>query len=145
LNLEPFNSSRPDPDQLLARIQWGEQKKTRGKLIVFLGYAAGVGKTYAMLETAHQRKAEGLDVVVGYVETHHRPETEALLTNLEIIPRRTIEYRGVSLSEMDVDTVLARHPQIALVDELAHTDIPGSRYAKRYQDVEELLEAGISV
>jgi len=98
-----------------------------------------------MLETAHQRKAEGLDVVVGYVETHHRPETEALLTNLEIIPRRTIEYRGVSLSEMDVDTVLARHPQIALVDELAHTDIPGSRYAKRYQDVEELLEAGISV
>jgi two-component system sensor histidine kinase KdpD len=142
---ELSESSRPNPDQLLARIQAEEQEQKRGKLTIFLGYAAGVGKTYAMLEVAHQRQAEGVDLVVGYVETHRRPETEALLANLEIIPRRRIEYRGMPLPELDVDAVLERAPRVALVDELAHTNAPGSRHTKRYQDVEDLLEAGIDV
>ena len=137
-------NSRPNPDELLARIKAEEEQKKRGKLKIFLGYAAGVGKTYTMLEAARQRKKE-LDVVVAYVETHGRAETEALLEGLEIIPRKQVEYRGVMLSEMDLDAVLARHPQLALVDELAHTNAPGSRHPKRYQDVEELLEAGIDV
>src|SRR5512136_2118750 len=136
---------RPNPDELLARIQVEEQQRARGKLKIFLGYAAGVGKTYAMLEAAHQRKAEGVDLVVAYVETHGRVETETMLQDLEIIPRKHIAYRGVTLPEMDVDAVLARHPQLALVDELAHTNAPGSRHPKRYQDVQELLEAGIDV
>jgi two-component system sensor histidine kinase KdpD len=143
--MEARSASRPDPDELLARIQSQEQQRNRAKLTLFLGYAAGVGKTYAMLEAAHQRKAEGVEVVVGVVETHHRAETEALLADLEEVPRRPIEYRGISLSEMDVDAILSRQPQLALVDELAHTNVPGSRHAKRYQDVEELLEAGIDV
>jgi two-component system sensor histidine kinase KdpD len=136
---------RPNPDELLARIQAEEQQQMRGKLKIFLGYAAGVGKTYAMLEAAHQRKEEGVDLVVAYVETHGRAETEAMLQDLEIIPRRRVEYRGVILPEMDVDAVLARHPQLALVDELAHTNAPGSRHPKRHQDVEELLANGIDV
>src|SRR5512136_2580236 len=136
---------RPNPDELLARIQVEEQQRARGKLKIFLGYAAGVGKTYAMLEAAHQRKAEGIVPVVAYVETHGRAETEAMLQDLEIVPRKQVEYRGIALPEMDVDAVLARHPQLALVDELAHTNAPGARHPKRYQDVEELLEAGIDV
>ncbi|HTP07279.1 MAG TPA: sensor histidine kinase KdpD, partial [Anaerolineae bacterium] len=136
---------RPDPDQLLARLKSEEAQQARGKLKIFLGYAAGVGKTYAMLEAAHQRQAEGVDVVIGYVETHRRAETEALVAGLEIIPRHKIEYRGITLEEMDVDAVLARHPQLALVDELAHTNAAGSRHPKRYQDIEELLAAGIDV
>ena len=136
---------RPDPDELLARIQAEEQQQARGRLKIFLGYAAGVGKTYAMLEAAHQRKAEGIDLVVGYVETHGRAETEAMLRDLEVIPRRQVEYRGVVLPEMDVDAVLARCPQLVLVDELAHTNAPGSRHPKRYQDVEELVANGIDV
>ena len=136
---------RPNPDELLARVQAEEQQQARGKLKIFLGYAAGVGKTYAMLEAAHQRKAEGVDLVVAYVETHGRAETEAMLKDLEIIPRKQVEYRGVTLPEMDVDAVLARRPQLALVDELAHTNAPGSRHPKRYQDVEELLADGIDV
>ncbi len=140
-----MTDERPDPDELLARVQAEEQREKRGRLTLFLGYAAGVGKTYAMLEAAHQRQAEGLDVVVGLVETHHREETEALLANLEIIPRREIEYRQVILSELDVDAVLKRRPQVVLVDELAHTNAPGSRHTRRYQDVEELLQAGINV
>lgn len=136
---------RPDPEELLARIQAEAKEQTRGKLKIFLGYAAGVGKTFAMLEAAHQRKEQGVDVVVGYIETHKRVETEALLEGLEILARKTIEYRGVTLPEMDVDAVLKRHPQVALVDELAHTNAPGSRHPKRYQDVLELLEAGIDV
>jgi two-component system, OmpR family, sensor histidine kinase KdpD len=136
---------RPNPDTLLAYAQAEEQQQTRGKLKIFLGYVAGVGKTYAMLGAAHQRQAEGLDVVIGYVETHGRAETEALVEGLEIIPRRRVEYHGVSLPEMDVDAILARRPQLALVDEFAHTNAPGSRHPKRYQDVEELLEAGIDV
>ncbi len=137
--------SRPNPDELLARVRAEEQGANRGHLKIFLGYAAGVGKTFAMLEAAHQRKKEGVDVVVGYIETHKRAETEALLNGLEIIPRREISYRGIQIPEMDIDTVLARTPKLALVDELAHTNAPGSRHAKRYQDVEELLEAGIDV
>jgi two-component system sensor histidine kinase KdpD len=136
---------RPDPDDLLARIQAEEQLQTRGRLKIFLGYAAGVGKTYAMLDAARQRQAEGVDVVVAYVETHGRAETEAMLHDLEVTPRRRVEYRGMLLSEMDVDAVLARWPQLALVDELAHTNAPGSRHPKRYQDVQELLDAGINV
>jgi len=135
---------RPSPDELLARIKAEEQQKKRGKLTIFLGYAAGVGKTYAMLEAAQRRKYE-VDLVVAYAETHGRAETDALLKGLEIIPRKQIEYHGIKLSEMDLDAVLAHRPQLALVDELAHTNAHGSRHPKRYQDVEELLEAGIDV
>jgi len=137
--------SRPDPDQLLAHAQAEENAARRGHLKIFLGYAAGVGKTFAMLEAAHMRHAEGKDVVVGYVETHGRSETEALIHGLEVIHRRPVEYHGITLTEMDVDGLLARRPTLALVDELAHTNAPGSRHPKRYQDVIELLEAGIDV
>jgi two-component system, OmpR family, sensor histidine kinase KdpD len=141
----PQEPSRPDPDKLLAQIQAEEQARQRGHLKIFLGYAAGVGKTYAMLEAAHQRKDEGLDVVVGYVETHKRAETEALLDGLELIPPRQISYRNISLTEMDIDAILKRRPRLVLVDELAHTNAPGSRHARRHADVEELLDAGIDV
>ena len=137
--------TRPDPDKLLARVQAEEDQQKRGKLKIFLGYVAGVGKTYAMLEAAHQRKREGVDVVIGYIETHKRAETEALAQDLEIIPRKQVAYHGVQIPEMDIDAVLARKPQLALVDELAHTNVPGSRHNKRYQDVEELLASGIDV
>jgi two-component system, OmpR family, sensor histidine kinase KdpD len=136
---------RPDPDALLAAIQKSEAATKRGKFKVFLGMAAGVGKTYAMLRAAQRAQREGVEVVVGYVETHGRKETEALLAGLPIIPRRKVEYRGVTLEEMDLDALLARHPQLAVVDELPHTNVPGSRHAKRYQDVIELLDAGIDV
>jgi two-component system sensor histidine kinase KdpD len=136
---------RPDPDELLVRVQAQERQEAHGKLQIFLGYAAGVGKTYAMLEAARQRKAQGVDVVVGYVETHGRAETDALLKGLEIIPRLHTEYRQTTVTEMDVDAVLARRPQLALVDEFAHTNAPGARHPKRYHDVHELLEAGIDV
>ena len=119
---------RPNPDELLARVQAEEARQARGKLKIFLGYAAGVGKTYAMLEAAHQRRAEGVEVVVGYIETHGRPETEELAAGMEIIPRLEVAYRGTTLPEMDVDAVLKRHPQLALVDELAHTNAPGLRH-----------------
>jgi two-component system sensor histidine kinase KdpD len=141
--LPPAN--RPDPDKLLSHVQAEEKQRLRGRLKIFFGYAAGVGKTYAMLEAAHQRIAEGIDVVVGYVETHNRVETENMLRGLEVIPRQTITYRGVQLPEMDIDKILTRKPQLVLVDELAHTNAPGSRHGKRYQDVEELLSAGIDV
>jgi two-component system sensor histidine kinase KdpD len=138
-------ADRPDPDDLLARIQAEDKQRAYGHLKIFFGYAAGVGKTYAMLEAAHQRKAEGVDVVVGYVETHKRVETENMLKDLEVIPRQTITYHNIQLSEMDIDKILKRKPRLVLVDELAHTNAPGSRHAKRYQDVEELLAAGIDV
>ena len=138
------NTARPNPDELLARVKAEEAKINRGKLKIFLGYAAGVGKTYAMLEDARMRTHD-TDLVVGIVETHKRHETAELLQALEIIPNKKIEYRGVTLSEMDIDAVLARHPKLALVDELAHTNAPGSRHPKRYQDVVELLESGIDV
>jgi two-component system, OmpR family, sensor histidine kinase KdpD len=134
---------RPDPDELLKQIQ--AEESNRGKLKIFLGYAAGVGKTYAMLEAAHQRRDQGIDVVVGYVETHKRIETEELLEGLEVLPRKQVEYHNVVLPELDVDAVLQRNPQLVLVDELAHTNAPGSRHPKRYQDVEEILDAGIDI
>jgi two-component system sensor histidine kinase KdpD len=136
---------RPDPDALLAAIQKSEAATKRGKFKVFLGMAAGVGKTYAMLRAAQRALREGVEVAVGYVETHGRKDTEALLAGLPIIPRRKVEYRGVTLEEMDLDALLARHPKLAVVDELPHTNVPGSRHAKRYQDVIELLDAGIDV
>ena len=141
----PNDPSRPDPDQLLAQIQAEEQASQRGHLKIFLGYAAGVGKTYAMLEAAHQRKREGVDVVIGYVETHKRAETEALVAGLELIPPCQIIYHNIQLNEMDIDAILKRKPALVLVDELAHTNVPGSRHAKRHADVEELLDAGIDV
>jgi len=134
---------RPDPDELLKHIQ--AEESGRGKLKIFLGYAAGVGKTYAMLEAAHQRKEQGIDVVVGYVETHKRAETEKLVEGLEVLPRKQVEYHNVALPELDVDAILKRRPQLVLVDEFAHTNAPGSRHPKRYQDVEEILDAGIDV
>jgi two-component system sensor histidine kinase KdpD len=137
-------NSRPNPDELLDRVKTEEEKSKRGKLKIFLGYAAGVGKTFAMLESALQRMKE-VHTVVALVETHGRAETEALLNGLEIIPRKQLDYRGVVLTEMDLDAVLARRPQLAIVDELAHTNATGSRHPKRYQDVEELLDAGIDV
>src|SRR5262245_40529140 len=144
-------NDRPNPDELLARVQAQESHQTRGKLKVFFGATAGVGKTYAMLQAALEKRAEGLDVVVGYVETHGRVETEALLGTptlrgmLPTLPRRKVEYRGTTLEEFDLDAALARHPALILVDELAHTNAPGSRHPKRWQDVEELLDAGINV
>jgi two-component system sensor histidine kinase KdpD len=140
-----INERRPDPDALLARVKQQEAQKHRGKLKVFLGAAAGVGKTYAMLEAAQERRGEGVDVVVGWVETHGRPETERLLKDLEVLPPRLIEYRGVTLREFDLDAALARRPTLILVDELAHTNATGSRHVKRWQDVIELLDAGINV
>ena len=133
---------RPDPDALLARIHGQER---RGRLKIFFGAAAGVGKTYALLEAARAQRAAGVDVVVGWVETHGRAETEALLAGLERLPPRPVEYRGTRLQEFDLDAALARRPAVLLVDELAHTNAPGSRHAKRWQDVTELLGAGIDV
>lgn len=132
---------RPDPDDLLAEAK----AENRGWLTVFLGAAAGVGKTYAMLGAAHERQADGVEVVIAWVETHGRQETEALVKGLPLIPPREMAYRGKVFREMDLDAVLQRRPQLALVDELAHTNIPGSRHTRRYQDVEELLAAGINV
>ena len=134
---------RPDPDALLKEVEREEEKK--GRLKIFLGYAPGVGKTFAMLNDAHVLKKRGIDVVVGFVETHKRAETEALLSGLDILPRKKLEYRGIALGEMDIDAILARRPQVVLVDELAHTNAEGSRHPKRYQDIEDLLENGIDV
>src|SRR3990170_701372 len=139
------DDDRPDPDRLLAAIKREERERTGGKLRIFFGYAAGVGKTFAMLEAAGRKAAEGVDVVVGYVETHGRPETEALLLGLAVIPRKEIPYRGTRLQEMDLDAILQRKPQLVLVDEIAHSNAPGSRHPKRYLDVEELLDAGVDV
>src|SRR5437764_1298939 len=136
---------RPNPDVLLAALQKEDAKSKRGKLKVFFGMAPGVGKTYAMLEAARRELATGRDIVVGYVETHGRKETDALAMGLPIIPRRTADYRGLIMTEMDLDAVLLRHPQLVLVDEFAHTNAPGSRHPKRYQDVLELLDAGTDV
>ncbi|MCE9603531.1 MAG: sensor histidine kinase KdpD [Planctomycetia bacterium] len=140
-----MTAERPNPDALLARVQAEEAHAERGRLMIFFGYAAGVGKTYSMLATARRAAAAGRDVVVGYVEPHGRAETEALLVGLEAIPVRNIEYQGVVLSEFDVDAALARKPSVLLVDELAHSNAAGCRHVKRWQDVEELLEAGIDV
>ena len=132
---------RPSPESLLAKLKEGE----RASLRVYIGAAPGVGKTYQMLEDAHQLKREGVDIVVGIVEPHGRNETRALIRDLECVPMRRIEYKGVVIEEMDLDAVIARRPEVAIVDELAHTNIPGSKNRKRYEDVIDLLTAGISV
>ena len=132
---------RPTADALLARIKDQE----RARLRIYIGAAPGVGKTYEMLQEAHALRARGMDVVVGFVETYGRGETQAQVKDLEIVPRRQIEYRGVTMEEMDVDAILTRRPQICVVDELAHTNVPGSRHRKRYEDVVEILDAGIHV
>jgi two-component system sensor histidine kinase KdpD len=137
------DARRPDPDALLKEVEREETKK--GRLKIFVGYAPGVGKTYAMLNEAHVLKKRGEDAVVGIVETHGRVETEALLKDLEMIPRRHVEYQGITIGELDLDAILTRRPAVVLVDELAHTNAPGSRHPKRYQDVEELLDSGIDV
>jgi two-component system, OmpR family, sensor histidine kinase KdpD len=156
------SDDRPNPDELLDRYGLRDQRQqatpeasaeasmdshrpARGRLRIYLGMAAGVGKTYALLNEGRRRKERGTDVVVGYVETHGRTLTAQQIGELEIIPRKQITYRGVTLEEMDTDAIIARRPQVALVDELAHTNVPGSRHLKRYDDVEELLAAGITV
>lgn len=161
---------RPDPEELLRRYslrdsdlqvppltapvagtgaraspQTGGYPHKRGRLRVYLAAAAGAGKTYAMLNEGHRRESRGTDVVVGYVETHGRPQTEAQIGDLEIIQRKKVTYRGVTLEEMDSEAIIARHPKVVLIDELAHTNVPGSKHAKRYQDVLEILDAGIDV
>src|SRR6266516_686484 len=162
---------RPDPEELLRRyslrdsdlevppspvhltprageqtsMQTGEYPHRRGRLRVYLGSVAGAGKTYTMLNEGHRREGRGTDVVVGYVETHGRAQTQAQLGDLEVIPRKKVTYRGVTLEEMDTEASIARHPRVALIDELAHTNVPGSKHAKRYQDVLEILDAGINV
>src|SRR5512138_1342606 len=136
---------RPSPETMLRLAQAEEVTAELGRLKIFLGYAAGVGKTYAMLEAARQRKHDGRDVLAGYVESHGRAETDALLEGLETLPRKEVLYMGVVLQEMDLDAIIARQPQIVLVDELAHTNASGSRHPKRYLDVEELLSRGIDV
>src|SRR6516164_4045562 len=133
--------ARPTPEQFLSLIR----RQERGRLKVYLGSSAGVGKTYAMLREGHRLKQQGVDLVIGIVETHGRAETAEQIGELEVIPPRKIEYRGVILKEMDVDAILARRPTLCLVDELAHTNAPGSRHSKRYQDVEDLIRAGIHV
>jgi two-component system sensor histidine kinase KdpD len=134
-----MNKSRPEDFLELV------ERARRGRLKLYLGFAAGVGKTYRMLEEAHALKTRGVDVVLGFIETHGRAETEAKIAGLEVVARRKIEYRGVSIEEMDVDAILARKPQVVVVDELAHTNAPGSRNKKRWQDVLELTAAGINV
>lgn len=135
------NGNRPSPESLLAKIKKGEHAWLR----VYIGAAAGVGKTYQMLEDANALKRQGVDIIAGMIETHGRAETEALIGDLERVSMRRIEYRGVTLEEMDVEAVIARRPAIAIVDELAHTNVPGSKNRKRYEDVIDLLNARISV
>lgn len=142
---EQTEQPRPDPDALLAQVQQEDSRGKRGRLKVFFGAAAGVGKTYAMISDARRRAMEGLDVLVGYAEPHARPETEELLLGLELLPFKFVEHRGTTLKELDLEAALKRRPELLLVDELAHTNAPGLRHAKRWQDVEELLQAGINV
>jgi two-component system sensor histidine kinase KdpD len=135
------DKSRPTGEQVLATLQTAQRPRLR----IYIGAAPGVGKTYSMIDDAHAFRREGVDVVIGFVETHGRADTEARISDLEVIPRRRLEYRGVTLEEMDLDAILARKPALCVVDELAHTNAPGSRHEKRYQDVEEMLDAGIGV
>jgi two-component system sensor histidine kinase KdpD len=139
------NDTRPDPDELLSNIKKQEVKELKGKLKIYFGMCAGVGKTYAMLQDANRAAKQGEDIVIGYVETHKRAETDALLTGLPLIPRVKIIYNNVTIEEMDIDSVIQRNPGIAVVDELAHSNAPGSRHTKRYLDVLELLDLGIDV
>ena len=136
---------RSNPEDILKKIKYEEDIKKPGKLKIFFGYAAGVGKTYAMLKAAHDLKNQGVDVVVGYVEPHMRLETTALLDGLEQIENLEIEYKGIKLKEFNLDETIKRHPEVVLVDELAHTNAQGCRHIKRYQDIEELLNECIDV
>jgi two-component system, OmpR family, sensor histidine kinase KdpD len=140
-----MSAARPDPDALLAKVQREEARRRRGRLKIFFGAAAGVGKTYAMLSAARDKRAEGVDAAIGIVETHNRADTAALLQGLEILPPRIVEHHGAQLREFDLDAALTRRPTLIIVDELAHTNAPGSRHPKRWNDVEELLDAGIDV
>src|ERR1700688_2008317 len=139
------SEQRPDPDLLLAKVKQQEAEAKRGKLRIYFGSSAGVGKTYAMLATARALQTEGRDCVLGVAETHGRAETAALLKDLEVLPPRTMPYRGKDLTEFDLDAALLRHPSLMLVDELAHSNISGARHPKRWQDIEELLASGIDV
>ena len=144
----PWTGSSPGADRPStadASTQREDLSVARGQLRIYLGAAPGVGKTFTMLEEAHRRRSRGTDVVIGFIETHGRQHTEEMIGDLEVVPRKTLQYRGATFTEMDVDAVLARRPQVALVDELAHSNVPGSRHAKRWQDIEDLLEAGITV
>ena len=132
---------RPTADALLARIK----ERERARLRIYIGAAPGVGKTYEMLQEAHALRASGLDVVIGFVETYDRRDTQAQVKDLEIVPRRKVDYRGTTMEEMDVEAIIERAPKVCVVDELAHTNVPGSRHTKRYEDVLDLLEAGIHV
>ncbi len=136
-----MKSSSSRPEDFLELVQ----RSKRGRLKVYMGFAAGVGKTYRMLEEAHALQKRGVDIVIGFIETHGRVETEALVAGLDVIPRKRIEYRGLAIEEMDLDAILARKPEVVIVDELPHTNVPGSRHTKRYQDVLEILQAGINV
>ena len=136
---------RPDPDELLASIIQEEEKSKGGKLKIFFGMCAEAGKTYTMLQAAKVEKAKGCDIIIGFVETHNRKETASLVEGFELIQRKKYEYKSTHVQEMDLDAIIARKPQIVLVDELAHTNAPDSRHTKRYQDVLEILENGINV
>ena len=143
--MEYLDDNRPNPDELLASLIHEEEKSKRGKLKIFFGMCAGVGKTYTMLQTAQAEKLKGADIIIGYVETHQRKETAELAEGFELIPRSVHKYKSTDVYEMDLDAILARKPQVVLVDELAHTNAPGSRHTKRYHDVQEILENGIHV
>ena len=143
--MSPNDSQRPDPDALLAQVQAQERRAARGKLRIYFGASAGVGKTYAMLAAARKAQADGQAVLVGVVETHGRAETAAMLAGLDVLPPRRIDHRGKTLAEFDLDAALARRPPLILMDELAHSNAPGSRHPKRWQDIDELLDAGIDV
>src|SRR5262245_22736623 len=140
-----MDERRPDPDALLARVQAEEAKQTKGKLKIFFGAAPGVGKTYTMLEAGREQARDGINVLVGYIEPHVRPETQALVLGLDVLARKEVPYRGTKLVEFDLEAALAERPQLILVDELAHSNAPGMTHAKRWQDVLQLLAAGISV
>ncbi|MEI6139691.1 MAG: sensor histidine kinase KdpD [Mariniphaga sp.] len=143
--MKSFDDNRPNPDELLAVLQSDEEKSKRGKLKIFFGMCAGVGKTYTMLQTAHAEKLKGCEIIIGYIETHNRKETAELVEGFELVPRKIYNYKSTPVQEMDLDAIIAIKPQIVLVDELAHTNAPGSRHAKRYQDVQEILDNGINV
>jgi two-component system, OmpR family, sensor histidine kinase KdpD len=139
------NENRPNPDELLASLKFEEEKDKKGKLKIFFGMCAGVGKTFTMLQSAHNDKSKGIDVVIGFIETHKRKETEELLEGLELIPRKKIDYKGTTLQEVDIEAIISRNPKVVLIDELAHTNAPGSRHLKRYQDILDILDNGIDV
>jgi len=143
--MSKLDDNRPNPDELLAYLISKEEKSKRGKLKIFFGMCAGVGKTYTMLQTSQAEKQKGIDIIIGYVETHNRKETAELIEGFELVPRKAYSYKSTNVQEMDLDAIIARKPQIVIVDELAHTNAPGSRHAKRYQDVLEILENGIDV